>query len=199
MRGAYAVLGWGSLIWDLDTLAPHVDLPWRMRAGPPLPMEFTRISPKRKLGLVVCLDAEHGTQCPTHAVVSRRDRLGDVIDDLAVRERAPVEMIGGVCVGTGQVQGRAEIVAEVHAWCVAEGVAGAVWTDLRSNYAEMAGHAFTIADAIAYLKTLSGENLDEAVRYLHLAPAETRTPLRRVLAEDPWWQDQVAARFPAQG
>ena len=48
-----AILGYGSLIWDLEILAPHVAGNWEMRAGPSLPMEFSRISKKRKLGLVV--------------------------------------------------------------------------------------------------------------------------------------------------
>ena len=36
----YAILGWGSLLWDLDDLSPHVRGPWRVCAGPALPMEF---------------------------------------------------------------------------------------------------------------------------------------------------------------
>ena len=54
----YAIIGWGSLIWDLESLEPHVRGDWSMGAGPRLPMEFTRVSPKRKRALVVCLDAE---------------------------------------------------------------------------------------------------------------------------------------------
>ena len=79
MDGRYAIIGWGSLIWDLEILTPHVDLPWRMRAGPALPMEFSRISIKRKMALAVCLDIERGVPCATHAVPSRRDAIGPVI------------------------------------------------------------------------------------------------------------------------
>lgn len=41
-----ALLGWGSLIWDHDPLfdAQHGD--WQA-GGPPLPLEFSRISAKR--------------------------------------------------------------------------------------------------------------------------------------------------------
>lgn len=199
MTGRYAVLGWGSLIWDLDDLAPNVALPWQMRAGPALPMEFTRISPKRKMGLAVCLDLDHGVACPTHAIASRRATLEDVVTDLAARERAPTDLIGGVCLASGQQQGREGIAAIVAAWCRDAGWAGAVWTDLRSNYTEMSGRAFSIADAIAYLKTLEGASLEEAVRYLHLAPPDTRTPLREALRQDPWWSDAVATLFPPTG
>ena len=79
-----AVLGYGSLIWDLEILEPHVQGPWAMGGGPALPMEFSRISPKRKMGLVACLDPEHGVACPTHAIASRRDAVEAAAQDLAI-------------------------------------------------------------------------------------------------------------------
>jgi hypothetical protein len=192
----YAVLGWGSLIWDLDTLAQHVRLPWAMQAGPRLPMEFSRVSAKRRMGLVVCLDPA-GEPCPTHVIASTRSNLADAIDDLAHRERAPRHRIGGVCHVTGAAQGREAIAAVVLDWCRSAGWAGAVWTDLLPNYAELRGEAFTIDRGIAYLRTLAGESLDEAVRYIENAPLATDTALRRRLAADPWWRAE-AARLAAR-
>lgn len=189
---AYAVLGWGSLIWDLGELAPHVRLPWQMGAGPALPMEFCRVSAKRANGLVVCLDAEHGVPCPTHALRSRRRSLGAAVADLARRERAPKSRIGGVCLATGAVQGRADIAERIALWCEAEGWLGAVWTDLRGNFEETAGTRFSVERGVAYLKDLPGPSLDEAVRYIALAPETTATPLREALAGDPWWGREVA-------
>ena len=75
LEGRVAVIGWGSLIWDLDDLAPKVAGDWLMRAGPELPFEFSRISPKRKMGLVVCIDPNDGTPCPTHAIRSVRSDI----------------------------------------------------------------------------------------------------------------------------
>lgn len=193
----YAVLGWGSLIWDLGTLAPHVRLPWVMQAGPRLPMEFSRVSAKRRMGLVVCLDPA-GVPCPTHAAASTRTSLRDVVADLARRERAPKRRIGGVCLATGAAQGREAIAMVLRDWCRAAGWTGAVWTDLLPNYAELLGEAFTIERGMAYLRTLSGESLDEAVRYIENAPATTDTPLRRRLSSDPWWRAQ-AARLASVG
>ena len=69
LEGRFAVLGYGSLIWDLDDLAPHVELPWAMGGGPLLPMEFSRISPKRKMGLL-SFSTDNGVPCPTHAIAS---------------------------------------------------------------------------------------------------------------------------------
>lgn len=187
----YAVLGWGSLIWDLDTLAPHVRLPWAMQAGPRLPMEFSRVSAKRRMGLVVCLDPA-GAPCPTHVIASMRDNLAEAVDDLARRERAPRHRIGGLCLVTGVTHGREAIAAVVRGWCREAGWTGAVWTDLLPNYADLLGEPFTIERGIAYLRTLAGENLDEAVRYIENAPSTTDTALRRRLAADPWWRAQAA-------
>lgn len=192
MSRRYAVLGWGSLIWDLEILTPHVRLPWARSGGPRLPVEFSRISPKRKNGLVLCLDADAGATCATSAVLSVRTDLGAVIADLAARERASTGRIGGVCLETGAVHGRAPVTDIVRDWCREAGWTGAVWTDLPANFAEKTGTAFTLARAVAYLKTRTGENLDEAVRYIEEAPCETDTPLRRLLAVEPWWQAQAA-------
>ncbi len=184
----YAILGWGSLIWDLDNLAPHVRGGWEMGGGPVLPMEFTRVSPKRKMGLVVCLDAVHGVGCATSAIASAKGEIGAVVADLAARERAPEERIGAVCRVSGHRQGSsAEVARLVGDWCEGRGLAGVVWTDLPSNFTEHLGDGFTISRALSYLRTLTGESLEESVRYIENAPATTDTPLRRALGADGWW------------
>lgn len=189
--GRYAIIGWGSLIWDLEILTPHVHGPWMMKQGPELPMEFSRISAKRLQALAVCLDTAHGVPCPTHLIASVRSDIRLAQQDLADRERAPLEHIGALCLETGFRNGRAEFAGLVQAWCAAEGWDGAVWTDLGSNFAALQDAHFAIPRAVAYLKTLSGDSLDEAVRYIESAPVATDTPLRRALAQDPWWQAQA--------
>lgn len=191
MIGRFAVIGWGSLIWDLDTLAPHVELPWLMRAGPALSMEFTRVSPKRKMGLAVCLDPVDGVPCPTHVVPSARGDIHAVRADLAARERTDHTNIGALCLGTGVDDGNPAIVVTVRAWCLEHGWQGAVWTDITPNYAQHHGRAFDVAHAMAYLQGLRGESRDEAVRYIENAPLTTDTPLRRALSLEDWWQAEA--------
>lgn len=190
MNGRYAVIGWGSLIWDLEILTPHVELPWQMQAGPELPMEFSRISVKRKQALSVCLDSERGDPCPTHAVPSRRSDIEHVIGDLAARERSPVERIGAVCLRSGFERGRSLFARMVSEWCRQHGWQGAVWTDLTSNFDEQENRQFSVLNGLDYLRNLEGESLDEAVRYISHAPGTTDTPLRRALDRDPWWQTE---------
>ena len=186
----YAVIGWGSLIWDLENLAPHVEGGWAMGAGPVIPLEFSRVSPKRKMGLAVCIDTTHGVGCPTNVIASRRNGVDEVFADLSRRERAPAGMIGAICRATGRRAGAAaEIVGD---WCADNGFRGAVWTSLPANFMELRGEAFSVERGEAYLRTLAGESLDEAVRYIENAPKATDTPLRRALAGREWWRAEAA-------
>lgn len=182
-----AILGWGSLLWDLDDLAPKVDGNWQMGAGPRLPMEFSRISSKRKMGLVVCLDPENGAPCPTHAIQSIRADIIETVADLAARERCTQGQIGYAT--PGQARSRLpSVAASVQDWLSETGWSGAVWTDLDPNFAAERGEAFSVARGMAYLRTLRGESWAEAHRYIAQAPAQTDTPLRRALAREDWWR-----------
>ena len=194
LKGRIAVIGWGSLIWDLDNLAPFVTGDWMMGAGPSLPFEFTRVSPKRKMGLAVCLDYTNGDPCPTNAILSIRDDIDEAAEELRARERAKViDYIGMIHPASGARRSSIPEVADIFAdWCRRTGAAGAVWTDLGGNFEEDRGTSFSVPRAIGYLKTLNGESLIEAVRYIEYAPAATNTPLRRALAKDEWWRAQAA-------
>jgi hypothetical protein len=190
LRGCYAVIGWGSLLWDLDDLAPKVRGPWAMGAGPRLPLEFSRISPKRKRSLVVVIDPDCGAPCPTHAIASLRGDLHAAAADLQARERAQrIEQIGAICVETGFRRSSHPAIAALMAeWCAATGARGAVWTDLPRNFEAETGTPFTIPAGLSYLRGLTGESAAEARRYIDGAPAATVTPLRTRLAAEPWWR-----------
>lgn len=187
LRGRYAVIGWGSLIWDLEILSPHVSPPWSHGLGPALPIEFSRVSPKRRMALVAVIDPEHGAPCATHVVASVRASLAEAALDLGARERAPESAIGGLCVDTGFRRSRhPEVEDAVAAWCARAGARGAVWTDLPRNFAETVGKPFSLEAAEAYLLELTGEAAAEARRYMREAPAETDTPLRRRMRDRGW-------------
>lgn len=187
VAGRIVVIGWGSLIWDLDDLAAKVEGGWLMGVGPVLPFEFSRISPKRKMGLVLCIDPIHGAPCRTSVIVSAKQNIHEAAEDLRLRERAPAtELIGACCARTGFLRSRVpEAGAAVTDWLARSGAAGAVWTDLESNFEAVRGEAFSLARALAYLAGLTGESRAEAERYIAEAPALTDTPLRRQLATRP--------------
>ena len=182
-----AIIGWGSLIWDLEILAPHVTGDWLMEAGPKLPMEFSRVSPKRKLGLAVCLDPAVGVACKTHIIRSARGDIAGALEDLRARERAPMGRIGAF--HQDFQHGRMpEVVELVAGWCADNGWDGAVWTDLEPNFKAHTAQDFSVERGVEYLKTLQGESLVEAYNYIENAPKQTATPLRAALKYDPWWQ-----------
>lgn len=190
MKDRVVILGYGSLIWDLDDLAPHVSGPWAMGAGPRFPLEFSRISPKRLMGLVVCVDTECGAPCPSHAIASMRETAAAAREDLARRERSAMEFVGLWDPVNGASEGRAAgLVAE---WGEALGLRGAVWTELPPNFEDHAGAPFTLSAGEAWLRGLEGASRDEAVRYIDNAPPATDTPMRRRLAERGWWRDEAA-------
>lgn len=188
LAGRVAVIGWGSLLWDLDDLAPKVDGHWLTEAGPALPLEFSRISPKRLMSLVVVIDPDHGDLCPSHAIASRRATAAEAAADLAQREHAQLDNIGLHDVASGRTRASdPRIGALFSQWCAQTGAAGAVWTDLPANFRQAAGAPFSVAAGIGYLRGLARPSLAEAKRYIDGAPAQTSTPLRRALAADPWW------------
>jgi hypothetical protein len=182
-----AIIGYGSLIWDLDDLAPKVAGGWQLGAGPGMPVEFARVSQKRKQGLVLVVEDALNHSCPTSVIESRRDRLADAVDDLAARERTHLGHIGWAT-RAGDVISRFDGLAEsVVRWLGQTAYEAAVWTDLDGNFEEHTGAAFSHDTALGYLKTLTGASLGEAWRYITYAPAETDTPFRRHLWEDSWW------------
>lgn len=163
-----------------------------MSAGPELRMEFTRISPKRKMGLAVCLDPEVGTSCPTHFIASTRSDISEALRDLALRERTDPQNIGAICLDTGFNRCHDPAISgQIGRWCAAKGLRGAVWTDIGPNFSDRQGGPFTVARGVTYLKSLSGESLDEAVRYIEKAPVTTDTPLRRALSRSDWWVSEA--------
>ena len=188
MTAPIYVLGYGSLIWDLDDLAPKVRGEWRMGEGPAMPLEFSRVSPKRKKSLVVVIDAEHGDPCPTHAIQSVRSTIPEAVADLMARERTTPEYIGWVDMTAEDGYSRNGIAPLVRDWCTNIGAGGAVWTDLDQNFTQETGRPFSIEAGLKYLRGLEGESLVAALEYINGAPAATDTPLRRALGTDAWWR-----------
>ena len=192
VKGRIAVIGWGSLIWDLDNLAPLIEGTWLMGGGPVLPMEFSRVSPKRLQALAVCLDPKYGDPCQTNAIISIRDDIHEAAEDLRARERAKrIDQIGLIHPKSGALHTRIPELGPIfEEWCAATGAAGAVWTDLDDNFERITNQPFTLSNAVTYLNGLTGESRAEAVRYITLAPAATDTPLRRALANVEWWRTE---------
>ena len=188
----YAVIGYGSLIWDLDDLGPWVTGEWDLYSGPILPLEFSLISAKRKQALALVIDHVDGQDCPTCVIHSRRDSLTLAISDLAARERAAISKIGYLDAQTGNQRSRSDTTLDaVRDWLEHSVFDGAVWTDGERNFETATGEPFSVPAAVAHLKKLEDESLSEAHRYIRMAPSRVDTPLRRALEKQSWWQEQI--------
>lgn len=188
-----AIIGYGSLIWDLENLAPFVTGNWQMGSGPAMPVEFSRISPKRKKALVLVIDETLDHQCKTCVINSNRDNVEQAIQDLAARERCGQEMIGYVSI-CGKFHKPLDCAAD---WLENSGYDAVVWTALPGNFENELQMTFTHQNGQDYLKMLSSDALEEAWRYIEFAPEVTDTPFRRFLAGDPFWQSLDYRQAPS--
>ena len=190
MKG-FAVIGYGSLIWDLDDLAPHVEGQWTLYSGPQLPLEFSLVSAKRRRGLALAIDYKHGQSCPSCIIRSNRNTIEKVVQDLAARERTSDQNIGFIDRKSGATRSRSvTTLSAIRNWLSDTDFSGAVWTDGASNFESVLGVEFSLATATAHLRSLEGESAAEAKRYISLAPDKVDTPLRRALSEQSWWVEQ---------
>ena len=184
----FAVIGFGSLIWDLDDLAPYVANDWQMYEGPVLPLEFSLVSQKRQHALALVIDHADGLPCPTCVIDSTRNSLDETVTDLAARERTTINNIGYVDRTKGDSHSAHEITREtLWDWIGATDYDGAVWTDGTRNFEALTGQPFGLQAALDHLWALTGDSLTEAQRYIRNTPARVDTPLRRALADSPWW------------
>jgi hypothetical protein len=183
-----AVIGFGSLLWDLDDLAPKVSGEWKMYEGPILPLEFSLVSRKRHYALALVIDYGDGAPCPTCVIDSVRSEIGAAIVDLANRERMEPTNIGFVDRNTGESHSHREETRNTFwNWIEDSSYDGAVWTDGERNFEALTGRAFSLQNAQDHLRSLQGISLEEARRYIRNAPARVETPLRRALEGAPWW------------
>ena len=183
-----AVIGFGSLLWDLDNLAPKVSGKWKMYQGPVLPLEFSLVSRKRHLALALVIDYLDGAPCPTCVIDSIRSDISASVIDLAERERMEPSNIGFIDRSSGQSHShRKETQQTLWHWIKNSDYDGAVWTDGERNFEDLTGKRFSLQTAQDHLWSLRGVSLEEARRYIREAPSRVETPLRKALDGSPWW------------
>lgn len=173
-----AIIGWGSLIWDqreLPTLGG-----WQ-KGGPVLPIEFSRISSDGRLTLVI--DEQNGVFVRTQCAQSGSANLREAIEDLRKREGSPSSRIGVV---SKTINNATTGFDTIKSWATTEKWDAVIWTGLPSNFEDKEHVPFTVENGLVYLSGLVGEKKDEARKYIHRAPEEVITPLRRAVGEWGW-------------
>jgi hypothetical protein len=173
-----AILGWGSLIWNPNGLAMTGD--WQ-RGGLVLPIEFSRVSSDGRLTLVI--DPQNGVEITTRYALSSRDSLNEAVEDLRRREGTTAKRIGFISSTNDEVPND-PVIKLIVSWASRVGMDAVVWTALTSNFEEKTGNTFSVANAMDYLKGLSGQTQQLALDYIRRAPEEVNTAVRRaVIAE----------------
>lgn len=185
-----AILAWGSLIWDQRNLAIASEF---KPVGPPLPIEFCRVSADRRLTLVI--DESIGVSCRTYIAESALGDLNAALANLWTREGSPDEVlpkyvrkhgrVGFVEVASGDCSNKAlerhpNAVVTIKAWAQANGFEAAIWTALANNFREheKTGELFSVEAATRYLGTLDKDVFALALQYIQTAPPEVQTPVR---------------------
>lgn len=179
MTARIALLGWGSLLWEGGKTFDDWHEPWQCDGGPLLKIEFSRVSSSRGGALTLVIDPENGTAFSVAWCLSRRELVGEAIDDLCKREQTTERNIGRFGVAGEMGCHDTDSLNSIGTWAVERELEGVVWTDLRSNFAEKMGVPFSVDSALRYLNSLKGDSRKKAVEYFQRAPSFVQTPLRQ--------------------
>ena len=83
------------------------------------------------------------------------------------------------------------MVKVIQKWAKAKNIQVVIWTDLIASFSERTPKEFCDA-GLAYLKSLDSEGIQEAVKYIVMAPQQIKTRFRKLLMKDHWFKQQVA-------
>ena len=173
MQPQIAILGWGSLLWEVRREFDEWHDNWRLD-GPSLKLEFSRISSTRLGALTLVVDPEHGAPTRVAWCLSKRNDPHDAVADLRCREGCPIRYIAQMnmfAIAHDQSSAH-EGANEITTWAHARGLDVVVWTALASNFTTKTKKPFCIQEAIDYLREL--EPSEGQSGGIHLAISRVR-------------------------
>lgn len=193
LKGKIAILGWGSLIREpRDDFKKYIGV-WE-EDGPILPIEFSRISDSRNGALTLVIDPDNGSQVRTKYTLSKRKNPEDATCDLRTREGTVIRHIGLIDLEKDFYRGHwSFVIDKIKLWATEKQLRAVVWTDLPSNYAEKTKKVFKPENAIEYLKSLDEEGQKLSKEYIRKVPDDIKTPLRRKVSQDQWFEEKQIA------
>lgn len=171
----FVCLGWGSLVWNPDTLPILSE--WH-KDGPHLPLEFARESNGKRITLVI-VERDHAV--PVLWAKLKVSSLDEAIAALALREGVPkLNVIGRWPNETGNHYLYEDTIAR---WASGKGFSGAVWTALLPGMKKMKSEIPSLQQIKDYLSMLPESEIEKAAEYIFKAPEQITTPYRQSLAD----------------
>jgi hypothetical protein len=187
-----AILGWGSLLWDVQEDFDRWHSDWQAD-GPVLPLEFSRISESRAGALTLVLDQQNGGASRVAWAYSKRTNVEEAVSDLMSREGTKeTRNIGRIDLRNGEeYRGDERRTVTIAAWAREKGLSSVIWTGFPSNFEVKTGHPFSIATATIYLQSLNPEGRHKATEYIFSAPPFVQTKLRAALLREGWFRKAI--------
>lgn len=177
----FALIGWGSLIWQPKELA--IEGEWH-EDGPLLPVEFARFSSRDRLTLVI---VDGAPLQRTLWALSLNGTLEEARESLRIREQSGLRFMGACLRGSNSV-GSVPGSAAVLEWLAGTDLDGAVWTALGSNNPDKSPGLATEEERLGWLRELVTQGKADAAReYIERAPVQIDTPLRCRIREELGW------------
>lgn len=151
-----AILGWGSLIWNLEDLK-IINNEW-FHNGPVLPIEFARISNGGRLTLVIKPNWDEVT---TFYAISSLETLDEAIENLSIREGTGLNKIGyyNFLDSANSLRiANQPIISKLVEWKKHIEIDAVIWTDLAPKFKDSIGLDFDLAGIKTFLEC---QNSDE--------------------------------------
>lgn len=168
-----ACLGWGSLIWNTQTLP--IQRYW-FEDGPLLPIEFARHSQDGRITLVLTPEARNVRSLWTLMLVPDSATAKIALAEREGIHREDIARYIGYWSSTGPYHGQsAEIIGQ---WALHRNLDAVVWTNLPPKFHNEI-RVPTVEEILAFLQTLSLEAQKRAEEYIRKAPRQIDTAYRR--------------------
>lgn len=176
-----ACLGWGSLIWRPENLL--IRRQW-FTDGPLLPIEFVRQSNDGRLTLVITKKAK---PIRTLWALMATDDLDVAKESLKIREGVPdskfEKSISSITIKENTDN---EVKLCIQNWAKALKLDAVIWTSLPAKFHGNDKEP-TLAEAVAYLKSLDINKQAAAQEYIRRTPQQIDTEYRREFEKEFDW------------
>jgi len=146
-----ALLGWGSLVWDLRKVEIEGDF---KQTNFKLPIQYSRISDSGNGRVTLVLDPINGEDIKINYVKMKENNLNNAINQLKERERTIYKNIGYINLKDGNERSNIlsdEYLNKIKKWAHKNNFEGIIWTDIPSNWEKIRKKPYSLNDVIEYL------------------------------------------------